>query len=82
MFAAANRTTGVPIRRQTIKSPPVPAVSGKPARTVRRRVDYAVADSDTPPRFMMKSGSVVVRVHVTGFEYAAVWRKDRIAVSH
>ena len=85
--AAANATRPepagkeIPIGKRVWESPPVPTVSGSSIRFSQEWITPSPGRSDTPPRFIMKSGSVWCVFTSTGFGYAAVWQKDCITRS-
>ena len=62
--AAANATSPelagkeMPIGKRVCESPPVPTVSGSSIRLSHEWMTPSPGRSETPPRFMMKSGSV------------------------
>mmetsp|Transcript_26110 Transcript_26110/g.68535 ORF Transcript_26110/g.68535 Transcript_26110/m.68535 type:complete len:245 (-) Transcript_26110:1065-1799(-) len=71
----------MPIGKRVCESPPVPTVSGSSMRLIHEWMMPSPGRSDTPPRFMMKSGSVCCVSTSTGLGYAAVWQKDCITRS-
>mmetsp|Transcript_20719 Transcript_20719/g.53527 ORF Transcript_20719/g.53527 Transcript_20719/m.53527 type:complete len:236 (-) Transcript_20719:1144-1851(-) len=85
--AAANATrpdpagNEMPMGKRVCESPPVPTVSGTSMRLSHVWMIPSPGRRDTPPRFMMKSGSVWCVTTSTGFGYAAVWQNDCITRS-
>ncbi len=57
----------MPIGKRVCESPPVPTVSGSSMRFSQQWITPSPGRSETPPRVMMKSGSVWWVLTSTGF---------------